>query len=156
MKRALMVTVAAAALSLITAQIASAAHCACRSDTQFSGTNAAHCVTTCCAEPDPMNPPNPANGACGEVCLLSDIATTGVPQLDQLILVAGAANGNVQAGCVGLLDGTLHSGQLGPLPPATPNPQPSASYSQCLADAAAACDANGCGVIVSDVAGACQ
>jgi len=154
MKKALMVTLAVAALSLITAQIASA-QCACRSDTQFPGTPQAQCVTTCCAAPNPNNPPNPANGACGEVCILGD-HTTGVPQLDQLILVAGAANGSVQAGCVGLLGGTLHSGQLGPLPPAMPNPQPAASYSQCLADAAAACDANGCGEVVSTTAGPCS
>jgi len=131
--------------------------CACVSVNNTDGT----CTTTCCNAP-PMTPPdpnNPPSGACGQVCLLDQIIEDTpldeqASQLDELILVAGAANQNTQGGCVGLLGGTLHSGQLGPIPPATPAPDPNASYAACKADAVAACAANGCATATT-TPGAC-
>ena len=167
MKKMLVSVIAVAAIALggailmtPTAANASDADCACVSVTGGTIT-APTCTTTCCNAP-PMTPPdpnNPPSGACGQVCLLDQI-TEGTPldevapQLDELILVAGAANANVQGGCVALLGGALHSGQLGPVPPAPPAPNPNASYAQCKADAVAACAANGCATATT-VPGAC-
>jgi hypothetical protein len=149
MRKFLILSVAAAALALITAQTASA-QCACLQRTINNGTQ---CETVCCTSPSPDNPPAPGTSACGELCLLGD-GTTGQEPVDELILIAGAVNQDSQGGCIGLLGGTLHSGQAGPLPPAMPAPDPNASYAQCKADAAAACEANNCST--SSVAdGAC-
>jgi len=156
MKRLVISVIAVAVLaigaSLVTPTSADAS-CACLQRTINDGTQ---CETVCCAAPAAPDPANPPSGACGELCLTNAITdgATGVEQVEELILVAGSANQDAQAGCVGLLGGTLHSGQFGPLPPAPPAPDPNASYAQCKADAAAACEANGC--FTSTVAdGAC-